>query len=114
MEKEGIFKTITRRLKRKPRKVVEVSTDTTKVIVGAHKQAVFGFSEEEPVAEGSAIKVHRYSSSGKIFIHVMFTNSLKYVNRTLVKKDPITRKTKRVEVGPRGTQYYGKGGKLLY
>jgi len=74
------------------------------------KEALYGTPVDETTKIPS-IEIHKYSSLDSVYIHVMFTNNLKHV---ATKKDPITRKIKRIEIGERGTDYYDKGGKLLY
>ena len=119
MAKEGIFKKITRRFKKKP--AAKVSGDTTRIILESRKQAIYGApapsaaeTKKDTTDTLSSVSIYKYSSFGNIYIHVMFTSNLKHLNKMTIKKDPITRKLKRIEVGKRGTDYYGKGGKLLY
>ena len=125
MAKEGIFKKITRRFKKKP--AAKVSGDTTRIIIESRKQAIYGAPKPtEPEIKRdatdtlsstdilSSVSIHKYSSFGNIYIHVMFISNLKYLNKIAIKKDPITRKLDRVKIGKLDTDYYGKGGKLLY
>lgn len=114
MSKDSLIAKITRRFKRP--KIEELPSDTRHIVVETVKELI---EDSSKLAPKKYVKLnyvkYLFSSSGREYEHVVYEENVKILFSGLyTKKDPITRKTQRVNPGERTSIYYDTRGKLIH